>query len=140
MVGVRGESSKHATVVGADPTGLGRWNHTDMINNDIKVRVMSACQRVKSKQTLGTVHLQRRRCFRARDIHECPRKLFILHLPQLVFDSISSGLEVILTVDVNEHVAKGKLAQQLNALGLREAYCTKFNSEGGPAQCFRCRH
>ena len=51
-----------------------------------------------------------------------------------------SGLEVILTVDANEHVVEGKLTRQLKNLGIVEAFCTKFNPEGGPASCFRGRH
>ena len=43
---------------------------------------------------------------------------------------------MILTVDANEHVVKGKLAKQLKNLGLVEAFCTKFNLEGGPASYF----
>ena len=55
-------------------------------------------------------------------------------------DSISLGLEVILTIDANEHVVKGKIAKQLKNLGLVEAFCAKFNPRGGPASCFRGRH
>ena len=47
---------------------------------------------------------------------------------------------MILAVDANEHVLKGKLARQLNNLGIVEAFCTKFNPEGGPASHFRGRH
>ena len=86
------------------------------------------------------IYLQRGRYFLARKIDVFPRKLFILHLTQFIADSISLGLEVILTVDANEHVVKGKLAKQLNNLGLVEAFCTKFNPEGGPASYFRGRH
>ena len=53
---------------------------------------------------------------------------------------MAAGMEVILTVDSNEHVVKGQLAKQLQNLGLAEAYCTKFDSEGGPASYFRGRH
>ena len=140
MLVVRDEVSKRGTVVGTDPTGLGRWNHVHLVNRDNKVRVISACQCVKSKSTLGTAYLQRRRCFLARMIDVCPRKLFILLLTQLTSDSRSSGLEVILMVDANEHVVKGKLAKQKKNLGLVEVFCTKFNLEGGPASYFRGRH
>ena len=47
----------------------------------------------------------------------CLVNLFIFHLSQFVSDSMSQGLEVILTVDTNEHVVKGKLAKQLKNLG-----------------------
>ena len=113
MLAVRGKVSKHATVAGANPTCLGRWNYIDLFNRGNKMRVTSACQCAKSKSTMGTVHLQPRRRFLAIRIDVCPRKLFILCLTQFASDSMSSGLEVILTVDANEHVVKGKLAKQL---------------------------
>ena len=77
---IRGQVSKHATVTGSDPTGLGRWNYVDLANGNNKVRIVSAYQSVKSMLTLGTVYSQRRRYFLARGIEGCPRKLFILHL------------------------------------------------------------
>ena len=112
MLEVSGKVSKHATTTGADPAGLDRWNYADLVNKSNKVRLLSACQCVKSKSTLGTVCLQRRRHFLARKIDVYPRKLFILHLTQFASDSIFLGLDVILNVDANEHVVKGKLAKK----------------------------
>ena len=133
MLAVRGEVSKHVTTTGSDPTGLGRWNYDDVVNNGNEVRFASLCQCVKSKSALGTVCLQYRRNFLARKIDACPRKLFILNLKQFASDSISLGLDVILTIDANEHVVEGKLAKQLKNLGIIEAFCTEFNPEGVPA-------
>ena len=45
----------------------------------------------------------------------------------------------MLTVDTNEHVVKGKLSKKLRNLGVVEAYCNKFKSEG-PSSCFRDRN
>ena len=111
MLEVRGQVSKHETIAGPDPAGLGRWNYIGLINRGNKVRVTSSCQCVKSKLTLDTMHLQPRKFVLARGIDVCPRKLFILHLTQFASDSMSSRLEVILNVDANEHVVKGKLAK-----------------------------
>ena len=47
---------------------------------------------------------------------------------------------MILTVDTNEHVVKGKLARKLRNLGMAETFCTKFNPLGGCASYFRGRH
>ena len=69
----------------------------------------------------------------------CPHKLFILHSSQFIAEHISLGLEVILTVDANEHVVK-KLSRQLNNLGMVEAFFANFNPEGSPASYFRGRH
>ena len=84
--------------------------------------------------------LQRRRHFLARNIDVCPRKLFIFYSTQFIAESISLELEVVLTVDANEHVVRGKFARQLRILGIKEAYCTKFNPEGGPASHLRGKH
>ena len=140
MLDVRGEVSKHVNVTASDPTDLGRWHYFDLVNRDNEVRLISVGQYVKYKSTLGTVCLQRRRYFLARKIEECPWKLFILYLTQFIEESICLGLEVILTVDANEYVVKGKIARKLKNLGLVEAFCTKINPEGGPASYFRGRH
>ena len=52
---------------------------------------------------------------------------------------MSLGLEVILSIDANDNMIKGKLVLQLHKLGLVEAYDTKFKS-AGPASYFRGRH
>ena len=80
MLAVKGEVAKYATSTGADPTGLGRWNYIDVVNREKKVRIISAYQCVRSKTSLGTVYLQQRRYFLARNINICPRKLFIMYL------------------------------------------------------------
>ena len=69
----------------------------------------------------------------------CPRKLFIMNVEQFIADSIEPGVEVMLTVDVNDRMVTGKLARQLWNLGLVEAYCNKFKSTG-PTSYFRGRH
>ena len=43
MIAIIGEVSKHATTIGSDPTGLGRWNYVDLVNRGNKVRLISAC-------------------------------------------------------------------------------------------------
>lgn len=63
-----------------------------------------------------------------------------MHSLKFISEYISSGFEVILTVDSNEHIVKGKLAQQLRLIGLKEAYCAKSNSDGSPTLHFRDRH
>ena len=111
MLVVRGSVSKHAALIGAVLTCLGRWNFIDLVNRVNKVRIISLCQCVKYKSTMGTAYSQRRRYFLARKIDACPRKLCILHLTQFMSDSMSSGFEVKLTVDSNAHVVKDKLAK-----------------------------
>ena len=111
MLAFRGEVSKHVTDNGTDPTGSCRLNYVDVVNKSNKVRFISASQCVKSKSTPCTVHIQRRRCFIARRIAAYPRKLFILHLTQFTSDFISLEIEVILNVDANMHVIKGKLSK-----------------------------
>ena len=54
---------KFATSLGADPTGSGRWNHIDIINETNKVRAITSYQSVKCTYALGIVHRQRNRFF-----------------------------------------------------------------------------
>ena len=82
---------------------------------------MCAYQFVRSKKSLGIVRRRRRLHFLARNINIYPRKLIIMHLVQFITDSIELELELILNVDTHEHVVKGKLARQLQNLGLVEA-------------------
>ena len=97
-------------------------------------------QSVKSSSSLGTVHSQQLRYFTPRGIHVCPRKLFVTHLIQFITHSLSLRLEVILTIDANEHALSGRCAKQLQRLGLAEAHYRKFGPEGGPVSYFRGRH
>ena len=62
-----------------------------------------------------------------------------MHLAQFITESIESGIEVILTVDSNEHVVKGKLSCQIHNVGIVEAYSNNFKS-AGLASCFRSTH
>ena len=40
---------------------------------------------------------------------------------------------MILTVDANENVVKGKIARQLKNLEMVKSFCAKFNPKGGGA-------
>ena len=97
-----------------------------LVSRGNKVRVISTYECVTSKSTLGTVCLQRRRYFLITKNDACPRKLFILHLIQFIAEFISLGLQLILIVDINEHVVKGKLARQMKNLGMVEAFFTNL--------------
>ena len=107
MMEIRGQVPTHTTETGSDPTGLDRWNHIGLSNGDKKIRIISAHQSVKSVLTLGTVCSQHSRYFISRGVNVCSRKLFIMHLTQFISNSMAVGLEVILTIDSNEHVVKG---------------------------------
>ena len=100
---------------------------------------MSVHQCARSTTSLEIVNLQRRRCFLARSIKMFPRKLFVMQLVQYITDYIESGLEVILTVDKNEQMVKGKFDRELQNLGLVEAFRNKFKSTG-PVSYFRGQH
>ena len=68
MTIVKGDIAKYATSTGADPTGLNRWNHIDIVNGTKQLRIIYACQSVRSKSSLGIMHSQRRRFFLKRSI------------------------------------------------------------------------
>ena len=50
-----------------------------------------------------------------------PPQIMHSFLEQFVAESIGSGLEIILILDANGLMVKGKLAQKLQSLGLVEA-------------------
>ena len=58
MNAIRGNIAKYSSFTGADPTGLGRWNYVDIINNNSNLRIAIAYQSVRSDTTLGTIYLQ----------------------------------------------------------------------------------
>ena len=45
-----------------------------------------------------------------------------MNLTQFIVSTIELGLELILAIDENEHILKGKIAFQLKKLGLVEVY------------------
>ena len=52
-----------------------------------------------------------------------------------IADTINTGRDIILTMDENEHMVKGKLDKKLKNASSIEAHCNKLKSEG-PASCF----
>ena len=102
----KGNIDRFFSIVGADPTGSGRWNYVYVSRNSNKVRIISVHQSVKSKGNLGTLCSQYLCYFRARIINTCPRKLFIDQLVQFVIEALHLGFKVITTVDGNDHPIK----------------------------------
>ena len=64
LMAVRGECVKLLTCSGSDESGLGHWNWVQTQNQDRKIRVISAYQAVKSRQTQNTMYNQQLRFFR----------------------------------------------------------------------------
>ena len=118
MTIIKGDISKNETSKVAKPTGLDRWNYIVIVNGTKQLIIISAHQSIRSKSSLDTLCSQKRRFFLARSIEICRCKLFIMNLTQLFASTIELGLEVILSVDANEHILKGKLDLQLQKLGL----------------------
>ena len=83
----------------------------DVVNDDKKMCIITTHQYVRSKTSLYTVGLRRRRKILKRNIKICPCRLFIINLKQFISESIESGLEVMLKVDSNDHEVKRKLAR-----------------------------
>ena len=65
--------------------------------------------------------------------------LWLWKLVEFIFLSISADFQILLVVDANKHMIKGKLTKELISLGLAEAYIHKFN-KSGPASYFRGVH
>ena len=49
-----------------------------------------------------------------------------MHLMEFIVDTIDSVREIILTVDANEHIVKGKISKKLKNAGLIEVCFNKF--------------
>ena len=96
------------------------------VNNKSRV-IITSCQSTKSRNTVGTTHMQRERCFNNRNIQACPRQLFIDYLIELIIQIQSEGNEIMLVAYVSRNSLTRKMSRALRQVGLIEAYQKKFH-------------
>ena len=87
-------------------------------------------QSIKSRTIVETMHLQRERYFKKRNIYTCPKKLFVDHLIKFITDLRVGRYKVILAIDMNKNSIKGSLLVALQWIGLTEVFYRKFNKLG----------
>ena len=136
LTGVMGSLTNAVVATGSDSTGLGRWNWIELKGGSCSTFIITAYQSVKSRSSVNTVCMQRKRYFKKHGETRCSRALFIDHLVAFIRELRESGHEVILAADVNEHSVNGKLSKALQQLGVMESYFRKF-SVCGPASHIR---
>ena len=98
-----------ATKSSSDPLGRWCWTTFEGKNNSI-TRLMVAYNPCKSKNTrLKTVYSQQRRFYRSKGDNRCPRVIFREDLDRILARWTTNGDKIILFIDANENLAKGKI-------------------------------
>ena len=100
---------------GSDHTGLGRWSWLKLGHGNTSTRIISAYLPHKpGRHSRGrTVWEQHSRYFEARGDLRYPSTIFTEHLLDLISQWISHGEHVLLAIDANQDVYKGRLALRL---------------------------
>ena len=130
FTGIMGLMSGVAVASGSDHTGLGRWNWIQLKGHSSSTYIITAYQCVESRQTVGTVFMQRERYLKKCNVSMCPRAHMIRDLVQFITGLLSENNKITLAADINEHVIDGTLPKALKKLGLLEAHVKKFNIPG----------
>ena len=108
---------------------LGRWNSWIIGQNpEHRTRMVVAYQVAKttSKRAQNTIVLQHRRYCQHNGINLSPRELFQQDFMTCVNSWLASGERLIIFMDFNEHVLRGKLPRLLQQAGLEEVSHTRW--------------
>ena len=132
LTSAKGEISELLTESGCDPSGLGRWNWINLKSDCRQVLIISACQCIKSTQTINTMCNQQLRYFQTIHRTDCPQNAFRDDLITFLTSSMSQSDGIILRVDVNEDSANSPLQRRLSSLGLIES-SSKFTTKPMPS-------
>ena len=113
FTGAMGLMSGVAVASGSDHTGLGRWNWIQLKGHSSSTCIITAYQCVESRETVGTVFMQRERYLKKCNVSMCPRAHMIRDLVQFITGLLSENNKIILAADINEHVIDGTLPKAL---------------------------
>jgi hypothetical protein len=111
---------------------LGRWNSWIIGQNpEHQTRMVVAYQVAKStsKKAQSTIVLQHRRYCQHNGINLSPRELFQQDFMTCVNSWLARGKRLIIFMDFNEHVLRGKLPKLLQQAGLEEASHTRWGGD-----------
>ena len=112
--------------VGNDPTGLARWvsvlcegrsNH--------KLRFVYACNPCYSTG-LNTVYQQHVRYLDTENSNETPHAAFKKDFKPALSEWLDNGDELVVSIDANQDVRKGRLQRMFKSLGLHNAITTRY--------------
>ena len=92
-----------------DQSGLGRWNSLDVVTENRKIKIMTACRCILSNQTEKTVFMQQLQSFRKIKLELCPIKAFADDIYECLEKSLKQGYKIILSIDENENMGVGRL-------------------------------
>ena len=110
-----GRICDNITDTGSDHTGLGRWSWIRLGRGNTSTRIISAYLPHKpGRHSRGrTVWEQHSRYFEARGDPRYPSTIFIEHLLNLLSQWIAQGDHILLAIDANQDIYKGRLALRL---------------------------
>ena len=127
FTGVIGLISGVAIALGSDHTGLGRWDWIQLKGQDSSTYVITTCQCIESRSTVGTVFIQREQHLKKCGFSTCLKMNFIQDLVQFITGILGQKNKVIAAADANEHVIDRVLLRALKNYGLIEACVKKFD-------------
>ena len=113
---------------------LGRWCWTTFQGkNNSTTRLMVAYRPCISKHSsLHTVYAQQRRYFRRNGDNRCPVIIFREDIDKILTKWTAKGDKIILFIDANENIAKGKMRQLLKKHNMRDLV-QSYTGQPGPA-------
>ena len=105
---------------GADPTGLGRWCWITLSGTTTTTRIIVAYAACSSrKQAHSATIAQQRRYWKSNGNDRCPRRLFREQLINHLKMWRENGEKLVLLIDSNENMERGKLERILRQADLQ---------------------
>ena len=137
---VRDKAATSWNATGQDPTGLGRWTWTrHRGKHNITVKIYTAYRTCVSNNNLGesTIHRQQLRYLHHQHDDRHPRQALLEDLSADIAAAQLLGDQIILMMDMNEHVRDQHILEFALQLNLREAITERHASTLGFAPLTR---
>jgi hypothetical protein len=118
---------------GHDPTELGRWSWILLEGKQHhRTRIITAYRPCKSSGP-GTVNQQHQRYYHRKHRDVTPRQALLNDLFVDVQGWLHDGDHLVITMDANDDVRKGPVAEFFRTLDMKEAILTRHNRKSPPA-------
>jgi hypothetical protein len=111
-----------------DPTGLGRW--TSMLisgRHGHNVHYVCAYNPCKTTNINGN-YLQQQRYFQSHDDIRDPLEIFRKDIAKAIAEWLADDEHLVVMMDANEHVSRGRLSKVFKDLGLHESIIAKHSN------------